>query len=102
MVRASAVRPAIPTPMWSSISSSFFWWEESSDTERLRAPRTAWVEERSPMQADPCLTDSMAYSTWRRRPSGDQTVTSVSYWLRNMVGFMFWLDRFFFGLFWKV
>ena len=31
------------------------------------------------------LTDSMAYSTWRRRPSGDQTVTSVSYWLRNMV-----------------
>jgi len=27
----------------------------------------------------------MAYSTWRRRPCGLQTVTSVSYWLRNMV-----------------
>jgi hypothetical protein len=35
------------------------------------------------------LTDSMAYSTWRRRPSGDQTVTSVSYMFRNIV--ILWL-----------
>lgn len=33
---------------------------------------------------DPCLTASIAYSTWCRRPTGLNVVTSVSYWLRNM------------------
>lgn len=31
-----------------------------------------------------CFTASMAYSTWCKRPCGLHTVTSVSYWLRNM------------------
>lgn len=30
------------------------------------------------------FTASWAYSTWWRRPWGDHTVTSVSYWLRNI------------------
>ena len=46
---------------------------------------TEWVEDRRAMHAEPCLTDSMAYSTWRRRPSGDHTVTSVSYMFWNMI-----------------
>ena len=66
-----------------SISNNYFWCEKSSETERLSGPRTQWVDERRP--ADPCFTGSMAHSTQKRQPSGDQTVTSVSYWLRNMM-----------------
>ena len=31
------------------------------------------------------MTASCAYSTWCRRPCGDHTVTSVSYWFLNMM-----------------
>jgi hypothetical protein len=50
----------------------------------LTAARTAWVLDRSPTQAEPCLTASMAYSTWNSRPWGLHVVTSVSYWFRNI------------------
>ena len=53
--------------------------------------RTASVLLLSPTVADPCLTASMAYSTWWSRPSGDQVVTSLSYWLRNWKQFSFFV-----------
>ena len=37
-----------------------------------------------PTVAEPCLTASMAYSSWKSRPWGDQVTTSESYWLRNI------------------
>ena len=37
----------------------------------------------SPLNYLTCLTASIAYSTWWRRPWGDQVVTSLSYWFRN-------------------
>lgn len=163
--RASAVRPEMAMPMWSSTLKIFFWYDDSSFAERLSAARTTKSLDRSPSAAAPChewvrwhdgtsrsvlqraqcvrscvclhrkirgrtcslvggpwpplspnqstypqpplfprsidrskrrhtcLTASSAYSTWCRRPWGLHTVTSVSYWLRNMalcVGGLFW------------
>jgi hypothetical protein len=44
----------------------------------LRARRMAWVLERKPTAAEPCLTASRAYSTWCNRPWGEKTVLSES------------------------
>ena len=65
-------------PRWSSTLKHFCWCEASSDGARLSAATTACVPEVSPTQALPCFTDSMAYSTWKRRPCGDHVETSVS------------------------
>lgn len=46
-------------------------------------PMQAWLT-LAPTAALPCFTASMAYSIWWMRPAGDHSVTSVSYWLRNM------------------
>ena len=82
--RASATRPAIAMPTWSSILKIFFWCEESSLAERLSVAMIAILSDRSPIAALPCLTASRAYSIWWMRPAGDQVVQSVSYWLRNI------------------
>ena len=70
----------------SSILKIFFWYDESSDDERLSVATIANELERRPMQALPCFTASIAYSTWWMRPAGDHVMQSVSYWLRNMAG----------------
>ena len=63
MVLASAVRPAMETPTWSSMGRIFFWWLDSSLEALFRATSTAWVLDLRPTVAEPCLTASMAYST---------------------------------------
>lgn len=45
----------------------------------FKAARTQCVFDRAPTAALPCLTASMAYSTWWRRPTGLKVVTSPSY-----------------------
>ena len=65
MERASAVRPAIEMPTWSSMGRIFFWCEERSLEALLRATSTAWVSDFRATVAEPCFTASMAYSTWQ-------------------------------------
>ena len=85
ITRASATRPAIAMPQWSSILKIFFACDESSLLERFSVATSAYLFERSPIAALPCFTASSAYSIWWIRPAGDQVMQSVSYWLRNMV-----------------
>ena len=65
MERASAVRPAMEIPTWSSMGRIFFWWEERSLEALLRATSTAWVSDFRATVAEPCFTASIAYSTWQ-------------------------------------
>lgn len=60
---ASAARPAIAIPMLLSSLKTFFCGEAISFGARLRAAITTWVPLRSPSDAPPCFTASMAYST---------------------------------------
>ena len=63
MERASAVRPAMEMPTWSSMGRIFFWWDERSLEALFRATNTACVLDFRATVADPCFTASMAYST---------------------------------------
>ena len=53
--------------MCSSTLKIFFWYEDISLVDLLRAAITACVFERAPTHADPCFTASMAYSTCTQR-----------------------------------
>lgn len=53
--------------MCSSTLKIFFWYEDMSLVDLLRAAITACVFERAPTHADPCFTASMAYSTCMQR-----------------------------------
>ena len=75
-IRAVDLRP---------LSLTFFWKLDSSLAARFRVARTTCVLLRSPTAALPCFTASIAYSIWWMRPAGLHVVTSVSYWLRNIV-----------------
>mmetsp|Transcript_8173 Transcript_8173/g.24020 ORF Transcript_8173/g.24020 Transcript_8173/m.24020 type:complete len:248 (-) Transcript_8173:8-751(-) len=84
-VRASAVRPLIAQPMCSSISSIFSMLEGSISCEVRRfstaSTTPSFVE--MPMAVEPSLMASMAYSTWKSRPSGEKVFTPRSYSLRD-------------------
>ena len=62
--RASATRPAMAMPTWSSILKIFFWWDESSLLARFSVATIAYLFDRSPIAALPCFTASRAYSIW--------------------------------------
>lgn len=66
-------------PRKSSTLNIFYWWPANSDGSRFKLHRTAWVEDLSPKHTDPCLTASIAYSTWNSLPWGDQVTQSRSY-----------------------
>lgn len=53
--------------MCSSTLKIFFWYEDMSFVDLLRAAITACVFERAPTHADPCFTASIAYSTCAHR-----------------------------------
>lgn len=83
-VRASAVRPLMAAPMCESISAIFSTLSGSSsgDDRRFSTARTTPSSVRTPTTVDPNLMASMAYSTWKRRPSGLNVFTPRSYSLR--------------------
>jgi len=54
--------------------------EDNSELALLTHAGTTSVLDRRPIAAEPCLTASMAYSTWKSPPGGGHVVTSVWYW----------------------
>ena len=71
-VLASAVSPAMATPMLLSSLNTFFCGADISFGARFKAARTTWLPLRRPKEAPPCFTASIAYSTCRIiQPAGE-------------------------------
>lgn len=80
IVRESATSPLTAHPTWLSISIIFSIEEASKsfDCDRRSTPRMTpcWVV--AAMVVDPNLMASIAYSTWKSRPSGEKVLTPRS------------------------
>merc|ERR1719397_459598 len=91
-VLLSAVRPEKAQAMGESISTIFSIEVGSINGEVILfstariTPSDVWI----PMAVEPNLIASMAYSTWKRRPSGEKVFGPRSYsdLLRNMLELM--------------
>lgn len=79
--RASAIRPEVAHPMCRSTSTIFSTVEGSinGDVIRFSTAITTPSGVRIPIAVEPNLIASMAYSTWKRRPSGENVLTPRSY-----------------------
>lgn len=77
---ASAVKPANAIVKCSSNLAIFRMVRDScrDAVAFLSTPRMTQSAPRTPTTADPLLTASIAYSTWKRCPSGEKTVIALS------------------------
>ena len=77
---ASACRPDIAQPICLSISTIFSMLDETSkeDVTLFSTPRRTPWDVATPMAVEPSLIASNEYSTWKRRPSGENVLCNVS------------------------
>src|SRR4030065_2944485 len=79
-IRASELNPTIAAQTWSSIFNIFHEYSDSSRGSIVSsAPRTTPPEQRRARIVAPRFTNSIAYSTWKSRPSGEKTVMARAY-----------------------
>src|SRR4030065_43397 len=79
-ILASELKPTIAAPMCSSTRKIFQEYSASSRFSMFSSePRTTPSLHRMPMIVAPRFTSSMAYSTWKSLPSGENTVIARSY-----------------------